>query len=108
MPAPRPLMKPAPKNLAQALFEEAGDALFLFEPDTDQLLNVNPMAERLCGLPRDAILRQPTTYWFRFAGTGGPGSQSNPGSAARLRQVANRSEVFHAQDGYFLRTGQDG
>jgi hypothetical protein len=25
------------KDLAQALFEEAGDALFLFDPDTDQL-----------------------------------------------------------------------
>ena len=45
-------MKPTPKNLAQALFEEAGDALFLFEPDTDRLVNVNPMAERLSGFPR--------------------------------------------------------
>jgi two-component system sensor histidine kinase/response regulator len=94
-------MKPSPKNLAQALFEEAGDALFLFEPDTDQLVNVNPTAERLCGLPREAILRHPTTYWFRFASGG-------QGGTARLRQAANRTDVFHAQDGYFLRTGHDG
>jgi len=34
-------------DLARALFEEAGDALFLFDPDTDQVLETNPMAERL-------------------------------------------------------------
>src|SRR5437667_51394 len=31
-------------DLAQALFEEAGDALFLFDPDSDALLAVNPLA----------------------------------------------------------------
>jgi PAS domain S-box-containing protein len=88
-----------PEALAQALFEEAGDALFLFEPNTDELLNVNAMAERLTGLPRQALLRQPATYWFRFGGQGG---------LRRLRQAASKTEVFHAQDGFYLRTGQDG
>jgi len=41
------------KDLAQALFEEAGDALFLFDPETDQVQDINPMAERLSGFPRD-------------------------------------------------------
>ena len=40
------------EGLARALFEEAGDALFLFEPQTDRLLDVNPVAERLTGFPR--------------------------------------------------------
>jgi hypothetical protein len=31
-------------DLAPALFQEAGDALFLFDPDDDQLLDVNPTA----------------------------------------------------------------
>src|SRR5262249_55717300 len=34
-------------DLARALFEESGDALFLFEPEADELVAVNPVAERL-------------------------------------------------------------
>jgi PAS domain S-box-containing protein len=85
------------EGLAQALFQEAGDALFLSEPDTDQLLDVNPMAERLSGFPRSQLLAMPATYWFRFAG-------SERGSVHRLRQAARKSDVFHSQEGFFLRT----
>ena len=38
------------EDLAQVLFKEAGDALFLFDPETGQLIDVNPMAQRLSGL----------------------------------------------------------
>jgi hypothetical protein len=31
-------------ELAHALFEESGDALFLLDPDTDKLLEVSPVA----------------------------------------------------------------
>ena len=41
-------------ELSRALFEEAGDALFLLDPQTDQLLDVNPTAERLTSLTRPA------------------------------------------------------
>ena len=58
---------------------------------------VNPMAERLTGLTRDELVAQPMTYWFRFAGKGGQ----------RLRQAGSHSEVFHAQDGFLLRTARD-
>jgi PAS domain S-box-containing protein len=85
-------------ELSVALFEEAGDALFLFEPQTDQLLDVNPTAERLTGLSREQLLARPATYWFRFGGQGG---------LLRLRQAAGRSGVFHSQEGFFLRTAQD-
>src|SRR3954469_6165774 len=87
------------KDLAQALFEEAGDALFLFDPDTDQLQDVNPMAERLSGFTRDELLRLQATYLFRFTGQGGK---------QRLHQAANKTTVFHAQDGFLLRTNKDG
>jgi PAS domain S-box-containing protein len=83
------------EGLAQALFEEAGDALFLLDPETDELLDVNPMAERLTGFPRAALLRMPATYLFRFDG---------PGGRRRLRQAAGKSGIFHSQEGYFLRT----
>jgi PAS domain S-box-containing protein len=87
------------QGLARALFEEAGDALFLFDPDTDQLLDVNPVAERLSGLPRRQLLSRPATYWFRFGGDKG---------AQRLRQAAGKSGVFHSQEGFLLRTARDG
>src|SRR5207253_1966462 len=80
------------EGLGRALFQEAGDGLFLFDPDDDQLLDVNPTAERLTGHTRDELLRRPATYWFRFAGPNG--------SKDRLRQAASRTGVFHAQDGF--------
>ena len=87
-------------GLGRALFQEAGDGLFLFDPDTDQLVDVNPMAERLTGCPRADLLQKPATYWFRFAGQNG--------SKDRLRQASSHSGVFHAQDGFVLRTARDG
>ncbi len=87
------------KDLAQALFEEAGDALFLFDPDTDQLQDVNPMAERLSSFSRTELLTFQATYLFRFAGQGGK---------QRLHHAATKTTVFHAQDGFLLRTRQDG
>jgi PAS domain S-box-containing protein len=87
------------KDLAQALFEEAGDALFLFDPDTDQLQDVNPMAERLSGFSRAELLTFQATYLFRFVGQGGKG---------RLHHAATKTTVFHAQDGFLLRTHDDG
>ncbi len=87
------------KDLAQALFEEAGDALFLFDPESDQIQDVNPMAERLSGYSRDVLQTFQATYMFRFAGQGGK---------SRLQRAATKTTVFHAQDGFLLRTSQDG
>ncbi|MCC6421046.1 MAG: PAS domain S-box protein [Gemmataceae bacterium] len=82
--------------LSKALFQEVGDGLFLLDPDTDQLLDVNPAAERLSGLTRDQLLAQPATYWLR-AGMRGHGSNQ------RLRRAASNSGIFHSQEGFFLR-----
>src|SRR5947208_1723346 len=87
-------------GLGQALFLEGGDGLFLFDPDTDQLVDVNPMAERLTEYSRKDLLNKPATYWFRFAGQNG--------SKDRLRQASRQSGIFHAQDGFVLRTSKDG
>jgi len=86
-------------ELAQALFTEAGDALFLFDPESDQLLDVNPVAERLSGFAREELLRLTATYLFRFGGQGG---------MRRLQEAAHKTGIFHSQDGYFLRTARDG
>src|ERR1700735_1873948 len=77
------------KDLAQALFEEAGDALVLFDPETDQVQDVNPMTERLSGFSRTELLGFQATYLFRFAGQGGK---------QRIQHAANKTTVFHAQD----------
>jgi PAS domain S-box-containing protein len=86
-------------NLGSSLFREAGDALFLFDPDSDEVLDVNPMSETLSGFSRKELLAKPAAYWFRFGGQGGK---------QRLREAASKSGVFHAQDGFFLRTHKDG
>lgn len=84
----------SPAEVGRALFTEAADALFLLDPDTDVLLDVNPAAERLSGFTRTDLLAQPATAWFRFGGGGG---------AERLRDAATRSGTFHYQEGFFLR-----
>ncbi|TMQ31856.1 MAG: hypothetical protein E6K70_21725, partial [Planctomycetota bacterium] len=45
------------EELSVTLFEEAGDALFLFDPESEQLADVNPMAQRLSGFSRAELLR---------------------------------------------------
>jgi PAS domain S-box-containing protein len=86
-------------EMAEALFTEAGDALFLFDPDTDQVLDVNPTAERLSGFTRRELLRLAATYLFRFGGQGG---------MRRLEQAAHKTGFFHSQEGFYLRTNRDG
>ena len=46
------------EELAQTLFEEAGDALFLFDPEDGRLVEINPMAQRFCGMSRPALLKE--------------------------------------------------
>ncbi len=87
-------MKYNQAELARTLFEEAGDALFLFDPETQQLLNVNPMAERLSGFTREELLRLKATYLFRSEQQGG---------ARQLEQASKESGVFHSRDGFLLR-----
>ena len=40
------------EELVQTLFEESGDALFLFDPSTDQLVDVNFTVQRLTDFTR--------------------------------------------------------
>jgi PAS domain S-box-containing protein len=85
-------------DLSQALFEEAGDALFLVEPESDRLVDANPMAQRLSGYTRQELLRLQASYLFRSEVKGG---------LNRLRQAAQRTGTFHSQEGYLLRTRHD-
>ncbi|MFO0803826.1 MAG: PAS domain S-box protein [Gemmataceae bacterium] len=81
-------------ELARALFEESGDALFLLDPDTDQLLDVNPVALRLTGFSRAEVVQFSATNMFRIEAGGG---------LQKLRGAFSKTVVFHGQDGYLLR-----
>ena len=87
-------------EIGQAIFKESPDALFLFDPDTDQVLEVNPAAVTLSGFTREQLLRAPATYWIRFSGSG-------QGAEQRLRQAAAHTGKFFSHDGYYLRTSKD-
>ncbi len=81
-------------ELAGALFEEAGDALFLFDPESEQLRDVNPMAQRLSGFTRREMLEMKITFLIRSDIDGG---------LQRLRQAFRRTGLFHSQEGFWLR-----
>jgi two-component system, cell cycle sensor histidine kinase and response regulator CckA len=84
-------------ELAQTLFEEIGDAAFVVDPATMRLLDVNPMAQRLTGLPRQELMTQPLGRLFRSDGDGG---------LAHLQRALHTTQTFHSQEGYHLRRGQ--
>jgi PAS domain S-box-containing protein len=86
-------------EFARALFEESGDALFLFDPDSEAVLDVNPMAQRLSGFSRRELLRHPIHYLFRAEGSGG---------LSPLRHAYRKTGLFHSQEGFFLRHQRDG
>ena len=87
------------EELAVTLFEESGDALFLFDPATEAMLDVNPMAERLTGFPYAELMRMQVTYLFRSSVNGG---------LHRLRHAFQRTGLFHSQEDFLLRHQKDG
>jgi PAS domain S-box-containing protein len=87
------------EELAGTLFEEAGDALFLFDPDTEEVCEVNPMAQRLSGFTRRELLGMKVTYLIRSEADGG---------LQRLRQAFRRTGLFHSQEGFWLRNRRGG
>src|SRR5258708_2477349 len=87
------------QELAQTLFEEGGDALFLFDPENGRVSDVNPMAQRLCAASRPALLDESVDTLFRSEVQGG---------VARLRRAYQNTGPFHSQDGFFLRKRSEG
>jgi PAS domain S-box-containing protein len=87
------------QELAQTLFEEAGDALFLFDPETGRIVEVNPMAQRLCDAGRPTLLKESVESLFRSEQAGG---------VQRLQRACKNTGVFHSQDGFFLRQRSTG
>lgn len=82
------------QEMGGTLFEEAGDALFLFDPDSEQVHDVNPMAQRLSGYSRRELLDLKITQIIRSDVDGG---------LQRMRQAFRRTGLFHSQEGFWLR-----
>jgi PAS domain S-box-containing protein len=86
-------------ELAQTLFEEAGDALFLFDPEDSRILEINPVAQRLSGMSRAELREETVETLFRSDVQGG---------VARLQRACKVTGVFHSQDGFYLRQRRTG
>jgi PAS domain S-box-containing protein len=85
-------------ELSMTLFEEAADALFLFDPDTEEIYEVNPMVQRLTGFARSELLGQQITYLFR---------SEHQGGLQRLRTSFKKTGAFQSQEGFLLRHRED-
>ncbi|MCS6851416.1 MAG: PAS domain S-box protein [Gemmataceae bacterium] len=87
------------QELAQALFEEAGDALIIVEPETETVVDVNPMVQRLTGFRRSQLLAMRVSQLVRPEAAGG---------LQRLRLAFRKTGVFHSQEGFLLRHATPG
>ncbi len=87
------------EGLAQALFEESGDALFLFDPESQQLLDANSTSQRLSGFPLRELLHFSVPQLFRFEG---------PAGLQPLLSASRKTGIFHSGEGYSMRTIKDG
>jgi PAS domain S-box-containing protein len=86
-------------ELAITLFEESGDALFLFDPGKETMLDANPMAERLSGFSCQELLALEVTYLFR---------SPVQGNLQRLRNAFKVTGLFHSQEDFLLRHKKEG
>jgi PAS domain S-box-containing protein len=81
-------------GLAQVLFEESGDALFLFDPASERPLRLNAAARRLAGLAPGEAPDGRVVDLFQCA---------DAEAATRLRTACRAAATFHAAEGYRLR-----
>ena len=98
-PGERPMKQAQMEGLAQALFEECGDALFLFDPDTEQLLDANSAAQRLSGFALRELLHFSVQQFFRSDG---------PEGLQRLLLASRKTGFAHSGKAYSLRTIKEG
>lgn len=86
-------------EMARSLFREAGDALILFEISTGRVVDANPMTEKLSQIPYDDLLKLTLEELIQ------PKTEDH---AVKLRHAYQSTVVFHAKEGFQLRTKQAG
>jgi PAS domain S-box-containing protein len=82
------------QEMARALFEEVNDAVFVFDPESEQITDVNPMAQRLSGHRRSDLLQMRITDLLSAPGEEG---------MSRLLESSRVTTLFHSQEGFRLR-----
>jgi PAS domain S-box-containing protein len=89
-------MDPAARHLAFArgLFRESNDAFFLFDPRTRAIVDLNPTAQRLTGLEKQAACSLRLEDLFHGLDAGG---------LKQLTKALDTTGFFHSREGYFLR-----
>src|SRR5438309_10896307 len=86
-------------DLGQALFTEAGDVLFVYDTSSTGILEVNPATSRITGFQREELLNKTADFLLRFSDADGE---------QRLQKAAQSTALFVGQEGYLLRTKQEG
>ena len=81
------------QELARSFFEEVGDALFVFAPQTLRVVDVNPAAQRLTGRRRQELLDTPLGDLF---------SARFESDAEELRDAIQITQIFQSHEEYSL------
>ena len=81
------------QELARSFFEEVGDALFVFDPKTLRVVDVNPAAQRLTGRRRQELLDMPLADLF---------SARLEKDAEDLRDAIQITQIFQSNEEYSL------
>jgi PAS domain S-box-containing protein len=80
-------------EIALCVFREANDALFVFDPSDQQVVDINPAALRLTGLEKK------TAFSLKIADLL---SSPDPTVFHQLLDACQRTGFFHSQEGYEL------
>jgi PAS domain S-box-containing protein len=86
-------------GLAQALFEETGDAMVFFDPETQTILDANSTTQRLSGFSIRELLHMQVHELYQSA---------TEEDVEKMRRASRKTAIFHAGEGYFLRTVKGG
>ncbi len=82
------------QEISRALFRDSNDALFIFDPQSHQLVDVNPVALRITGLGRKVILEM--RVWDLF-------SSEVDTAIHELVSAYVKTGFFHSREDYLLR-----
>src|SRR5262249_25703519 len=82
------------QEIARCLLRESNDALLIFDPRDDRVVEVNPSALRMTGFERQRILE--LRVWDLFSSDASDG-------VARLSLAYRETGMFHSREGYYLR-----
>lgn len=80
-------------EIARSLFREATDAFFLFDPESQRVVDLNPAAQRLSGLEKRAACAKTLRDLFFSASSDG---------IEKLLESLDQTSFFHSREGYFL------